>query len=58
MSAFTAYIIGAVVLAIGLGAAAFMVGVPPIWIGIGVLVVLGIGVMSGAARTKQKDKPE
>jgi hypothetical protein len=29
--------------------------VPPRWIGVGVLVLSGIGVASGVARTRQKD---
>lgn len=58
MSAFTAYLIGAIVLAGGLSFAAFQLGAPPIWIGIGALIVLGMGIMSAAAKTKQKDLPE
>ncbi len=58
MSAFTSYLLGALVLAVGLGFAAHMVGVPPIWIGIGALVIIGVGIMSAAAKTKQKDAPE
>lgn len=58
MSAFTAYLLGAIVLAAGLAFGAFQVGVPPIWIGIGALVVIGFGIMSAAAKTKRKDLPE
>ncbi|WP_425409430.1 hypothetical protein [Hyphococcus sp.] len=58
MSAFTAYLLGAIVLAIGLGVAAHLLGVPPIWIGVGALVILGAGIMSAAAKTKRKDAPE
>ena len=58
MSAFAAYLLGAVILAIGLGVAAHLVGVPPVWIGVGALVILGAGIMSAAAKTKRKDAPE
>ncbi len=58
MSAFSAYLLGALVLAAGLGFAAHLLGVPPVWIGVGALVVLGAGIMSAAAKTKQKDSPE
>ena len=58
MSAFSAYIIGALVLALGLGAGAHLLGVPPLWIGVGALVVLGAGIMSAAAKTKRPDQPE
>lgn len=58
MSAFTAYLLGAIVLAAGLAFGAFQLGAPPIWIGIGALVVIGLGIMSAAAKTKRKDLPE
>lgn len=58
MSAFAAYMIGAVVLAIGLGIGAHLVGVPPVWIGVGALIILGAGIMSAAAKTKRRDAPE
>ena len=58
MSAFTAYFIGSVIVAIGLGVAAHLLGVPPMWIGVGALVIVGSGIMSAAAKTKRKDTPE
>jgi hypothetical protein len=58
MSAFSAYIIGALVLALGLGIGAHLAGVPPLWIGVGALVILGAGIMSAAAKTKRRDLPE
>ena len=58
MSAFAAYILGAIVLAVGLGIGAHLLGVPPLWIGVGALVVLGAGIMSAAAKTKRRDMPE
>ncbi len=58
MSAFAAYLLGAVVLAVGLGGGAHLLGVPPVWIGVGALIVLGGGIMSAAAKTKRKDAPD
>ncbi|WP_428408131.1 hypothetical protein [Hyphococcus sp.] len=58
MSAFAAYILGAIVLAVGLGIGAHLLGVPPLWIGVGALVILGAGIMSAAAKTKRRDAPE
>ena len=58
MSAFSAYIIGALVLALGLGVGAHLLGVPPLWIGVGALVILGAGIMSAAAKTKRRDLPD
>ncbi len=57
MSSFGTYLIGFIVLVIGLGAAAFMAGAPPVWIAIGAIVLIGIGVISATSRTKQKDPP-
>ena len=49
MTNFSIYMVG-VILAIGaLGYGAFALGVDPMWIGVGVAVLLGLGLM-GAAR--------
>ena len=57
MSSFSTYLIGFVVLIIGLAVAAFLVGVPPTWIAVGVIVLIGIGILTGTSRTKTKDPP-
>jgi hypothetical protein len=57
MSAFMLYVIGFAVLLAGLGYGAFLLHVPHTWIIVGVLVMIGCGVMSAVARTKQRDKP-
>lgn len=57
MSSFSTYLIGFVVLIIGLAVAAFLVGVPPMWIAVGVIVLIGIGILTGTSRTKTKDPP-
>jgi uncharacterized membrane protein len=57
MSSFSTYLIGFVVLIIGLAVAAFLVGVPQMWIGVGVIVLIGIGILTGTSRTKTKDPP-
>ena len=35
----------------GLGLAAYLLNVPAMWIGVGVIVLLGIGVLSATSRT-------
>ena len=55
MSSFSTYLIGFVVLIIGLAVAAYLVGVPQMWIGVGVIVLIGIGILTGTSRTKTKD---
>ncbi len=57
MSSFSTYLIGFVVLIIGLAVAAFLVGVPQMWIAVGVIVLIGIGILTGTSRTKTKDPP-
>jgi positive regulator of sigma E activity len=55
MSSFAIYIIGFVILIVGLGLAANMLGVPTVWIGIGIIVLVGIAVLSGVSRTRRRD---
>lgn len=57
MSSFSTYLIGFIVLVIGLAVAAYLVNVPPTWIAVGVIVALGLGILMGTSRTKQKDPP-
>lgn len=55
MSAFSTYLLGFFVLVIGLAIAAYMLNAPPMWIGVGVIVAIGIGIISATSRTKQRD---
>lgn len=57
MSSFSTYLVGFIVLVIGLAVAAYLVNVPPTWIAVGVIVALGIGILSATSRTKSKDPP-
>jgi hypothetical protein len=57
MSSFGTYIIGFIILIIGLGVAAFLLNLPPLWIGVGVIILLGIGILMATGRTKMKDPP-
>ena len=55
MSSFSTYLIGFFVLIIGLAIAAYLVNVPQTWILVGVVVALGIGILTAITRTKPKD---
>jgi hypothetical protein len=57
MSAFVLYVVGFFILLAGLVYGAFLLHVPHTWIGVGVLVILGLGVMSAVSRTKRRDPP-
>jgi hypothetical protein len=54
---FGLYLLGFVIVIAGLAWGAVALGVAPLWIGIGAVVLLGIGIFSGATRTRQKDPP-
>ena len=55
MSNMTVYLIGIVVLIVGLAWGASILGVSHTWIGVGALVLLGIGIATAVSRTR---KPE
>ena len=57
MSSFSTYLIGFVVLIIGLAIAAIMVGVPQVWVVIGAIILIGIAIVTATTRTKTKDPP-
>jgi hypothetical protein len=57
MSAFMLYVFGFFVLLGGLGYGAYLLHVPQTWIIVGALILIGMGVMSAVAHTKQKDPP-
>ena len=58
MSSFSTYLIGFIILIVGLALAAFYLNLPPIWIGIGVVVLIGIGVLMATTREKPRDPPK
>ncbi|MBA3645175.1 MAG: hypothetical protein H0W63_03275 [Gemmatimonadaceae bacterium] len=55
MSSFSTYLIGYIVFIIGLTIAAFLLGAPPIWIVVGAIVLIGLGIVTATTRTKPKD---
>jgi hypothetical protein len=52
---FAFYLIGFIVFITGLAIGAHLMHMPPRWIGVGVIVLAGLGILSGVARTRQKD---
>lgn len=58
MSSFGIYIIGFIIFTAGLAIAAHLLGAPPIWIGVGIIVMLGIGLLTSVSRTRRRDPPE
>jgi uncharacterized membrane protein len=54
---FAIYIIGAILVVIGLAYGASQMGVGSTWIIIGAIVIIGIAIMAGVSKTRMKDPP-
>ena len=52
---FALYMAGFIIFLAGVIWAAVLAGVPHLYIGIGALIFLGIGIFSGVGRTRSKD---
>jgi len=55
MSSFASYLIGFIIVTVGLAIAAYLLNIPGMWIAVGVIVLIGIGVLSATSRTKMRD---
>ena len=55
MSSFATYVFGFVIVIIGLAIAAYLLNVPTMWIAVGVIILLGIGILMATSRTKTRD---
>lgn len=52
---FGLYIIGFIILIFGVAYGAFLLHVPTHWIGVAVIVLVGLGILTGVANTRQRD---
>ena len=52
---FAIYLVGYVILIIGLAIGANMMHIPPRWIGVGCTVMIGCGILSAVAATRHRD---
>lgn len=48
MSSFQTYLLGFIILIVGLGLAAYLLGAPPLWIAVGVIILIGIGIIAAS----------
>jgi len=55
LMSFTLYLIGFIILILGLAWGANLMHIAPRWIGVGVVVMAGIGVLSAVATTRRRD---
>jgi hypothetical protein len=54
---FGIYIVGYIILIAGLAIGAHLLQVPPKWIGVGVLCLIGIAIIHAVTATRHKDPP-
>jgi hypothetical protein len=52
---FGLYIVGFIVLIVGLALGAHLAHVPNQWIGVGVVVLVGLGILKAVTHTRQRD---
>ena len=52
---FGIYMVGFIVLILGLGLGAHLMHVPPKWIGVGVITMIGLGILLGVTSTRRPD---
>lgn len=55
MSSFQTYLLGYIILVIGLAIGAYLLGLPTIWIAVATIVLIGIGIIAATGRTKPRD---
>jgi FtsH-binding integral membrane protein len=58
MSNLVIYLIGTAFVAGGLAWAASQLGASPVWIIIGVIIILGLGIMAAVSKTRQKESSD
>ena len=58
MSNFAIYLIGIVLVTCGLAWTANKLGAPPIWIIIGAIIIIGMGIMAAVSKTRLKEKSD
>ena len=54
---FAIYMVGYAIFIVGAALGAYYLNVPPKWIGVGVLCLVGIAIIHGVTSTRQKDPP-
>jgi uncharacterized membrane protein YiaA len=58
MSSFATYLIGFIIIIVGLAIAAVYLNIPGIWIAVGVLILLGLGILMATRHEKPRDPPQ
>jgi hypothetical protein len=56
MSSFTLFLTGFLILIAGLAYGAYQLGVQPVWIGTGAVVLVGFGIIMAVSKTRRRDE--
>jgi hypothetical protein len=56
MTSSQTYLLGFIILIIGLAGAAYILAVPTVWIAVGVVIFIGIGIMAAASYSGSGDR--
>jgi len=54
---FALYVVGFAIFILGVAWAASIAGIPHLYIAVGVVILLGIGIFSAVSKTRSKDPP-
>jgi hypothetical protein len=57
-TSFAAYLVGFIVIAVGLAIIAHLAHVPNVWIGAGIIVLVGLGIVKAVTHTQSKTPPD
>jgi hypothetical protein len=52
MTSSQVYLVGFIILILGIAGGAYMLSVPTVWIAVGVVVLIGIGIMAASSRSR------
>ena len=54
---FGLYLVGYIILIVGLAIGAYLLHVPGRWIGVGIICMVGLGIITGVTTTRRRDPP-
>ena len=54
---FGLYLIGFIIVVVGVALGAHLMHVPPKWIGVIVIILVGLGIVTGVTTTRRRDPP-
>jgi hypothetical protein len=52
---FSLYLIGFIIMTVGLAIGAHLLGISATWIAVGVVVMIGLGILMGVSSTRHRD---